>query len=88
MKGHLKHMLISGVVLLAVLLIAGVDFGRALPYALLLACPLSMAAMMFMMSRKSGDAGLHHHQSGRRDSDTPASADEILVTSDNHDRIS
>ncbi|RYG15771.1 MAG: hypothetical protein EON96_09990 [Caulobacteraceae bacterium] len=73
MKGHLKHMLIGGAVLLVVLLVAGVDLGRALPYALLLACPLSMAGMMFMMMRKPGDARANHHHdiAGRSD----ASAD-------------
>lgn len=62
MKGHLKHMLIGGAAILAILLVAGVDLKEALPWALLLACPLMMVAMMFMMNRK-GESQTHQHGS-------------------------
>ncbi|HEX6668766.1 MAG TPA: DUF2933 domain-containing protein [Gemmatimonadales bacterium] len=51
---HLKHMAIGGGVVLATLLLVGVPAGTALTYALLLACPLMMVAMMFMMSGHGG----------------------------------
>ena len=53
LKHHLKHMAIGGGLILAVLLIFRVDFGTALSYALLAACPLGMVGMMFMMDRHS-----------------------------------
>lgn len=61
MKGHLKHMLIGGAAILAVLLVAGVDFRQALQWAIVLACPLMMVGMMFMMNRKGGS---HEHDHG------------------------
>ena len=61
MKGHLKHMLIGGAAILAVLLVAGVDFGQSLQWAILLACPLMMVGMMLMMNRKGGS---HEHDHG------------------------
>ena len=51
---HLKHMLVVGGVILATLLFVGVPTGTALTLAVVLACPLMMGAMMFMMSRQSG----------------------------------
>lgn len=65
LKGHVTHMVIGGMVILAVLLVAGVDLGKALPYALLLACPLSMIGVMGMMNRKPG-ADHDHHVHGER----------------------
>lgn len=60
MKGnHLKHMLFGGVALLAVFLAAGVPLGRALPYAIGLACPLMMVVMMVMMGRGMNGQGRH-----------------------------
>lgn len=54
---HFKHVVIGGAVVLATLLLVGVPAGTALTYALLLACPLMMVAMMFMMSgHGSGDS--------------------------------
>jgi len=74
MKHHLKHMAIGAVVILAVLLAFGVDLGQALPYAILLACPLGMVAMMFFMNRRGGhDHGAtaqdaeHHHSTPTRE---------------------
>jgi Protein of unknown function (DUF2933) len=55
---HMKHMLLGGAGVLIVLLLAGVSFGTALPYAFLLACPLMMGAMMWSMGRgNNGDRG-------------------------------
>jgi hypothetical protein len=48
---HLKHMLIIGGVLLVGLLVFGVPTGSALITAAVLACPIGMAAMMFVMMR-------------------------------------
>ena len=62
---HLKHMAIGGGVVLATLLLVGVPAGTALTYALLLACPLMMVAMMFMMSGQ-----------GRGDSREPGAPDQ------------
>ena len=54
MKGHVLHMLIAGAAVLGVLLLAGFDLGRAAPYAILLACPVGMIGMMWMMTRGNG----------------------------------
>lgn len=59
MKNHLKHMVIAGVGVFALLLIFGVDVGKALPWAALLACPLMMVAMMWTMNRGQGGHGGH-----------------------------
>lgn len=63
MKGHLKHMLIGGAAIFAVLLVAGVDLQQALQWAILLACPLMMVGMMMMMNRKGGSQGHDHGSS-------------------------
>ncbi|NKY10829.1 DUF2933 domain-containing protein [Cellulomonas hominis] len=60
-RHHLKHMAIGAVVVLALLLAFGVDLSRALPYALLLACPLGMIGMMFFMGRGNGHGHEGHH---------------------------
>ncbi len=54
MKGHVRHMAVGGAAVLVVLLVAGVGLDQALRYALLLACPLGMVAMMLMMGRGTG----------------------------------
>lgn len=82
MKGHLKHMLIGGAAILAVLLVAGVDLGRALPYALLLACPLGMAAMMFFMMRQPGNAAASHQHHTHGASDASAAGAEKAIGPD------
>jgi hypothetical protein len=64
MKGHLKHMLIGAGAILGVLLLVGVSFREALPWALLLACPLMMVGMMFVMGRGMGAHGSNTHQHG------------------------
>lgn len=79
MKHHLKHMAIGAVVILAGLLAFGVDLGQALPYAILLACPLGMVAMMFFMNRRGGhDHGATGQDAGHRHT-TP--------TREDHERI-
>ena len=56
-KNHLLGMLGIFAIVLVVLLAAGRSFGEALPLAALLACPLMMIGMMFMMR---GDNGHQH----------------------------
>ncbi|MGN6242266.1 MAG: DUF2933 domain-containing protein [Motilibacteraceae bacterium] len=57
--GHLKHMIVGGLALLGLLLIAGVPLASALPYTVLLACPLMM---IFIMSSMGGHgSGCHGH---------------------------
>ena len=52
---------IGAAVLFGVFLVAGVPLARALPFALFLACPLMMVAMMFMMGRgQDGHGGGEH----------------------------
>ncbi len=60
LKHHLKHMAIAGGAILLVLAIAGVDLGQALRWALLLACPIGMIAMMAFMGRHSDQAAPPH----------------------------
>jgi hypothetical protein len=50
-KNHLLGMLGIGALVLVVLLATGSSFRTALPFAFLLACPLMMGGMMFMMMR-------------------------------------
>ena len=65
---HLKYMLIAAVAVLAVLLLTGVSLTTALPYALLLACPLMMIAMMaFMTHNSSGNRPPHIPPQNRND---------------------
>jgi hypothetical protein len=52
-------MAIGGAAVLAVLLLLKVDVRTAVTYALLLACPLGMVGMMFMMNK--GGHGEHDH---------------------------
>ena len=59
MKGHLKHMLIGGAGIFVVLLVLGVDLASAGQWAILLACPLMMVGMMWMMGRGQGGHGGH-----------------------------
>jgi Protein of unknown function (DUF2933) len=53
-KNHLLGMLGIGAVVLVVLLGTGRSLQQALPTALLLACPLMMVGMMFMMRGNNG----------------------------------
>ncbi len=57
-KNHLLGMLGIGAVVLVVLLATGSSLRTALPFAALLACPLMMVGMMYMMMR--GGNGQQH----------------------------
>ncbi|MCG7284750.1 hypothetical protein MHY85_02030 [Cellulomonas sp. ACRRI] len=69
-KHHLKHMALGVAVILGLLLAFGVDLSTAFRYALLLACPLGMAAMMLFMGRgrdrSHGHQGSHDHRGHER----------------------
>jgi hypothetical protein len=72
---HAKHMLLGGGAILALLLVARVPFGIAVQYAVLLACPLMMAAMMVMMGR--GGHGHDAHTDARKPAqNAPAPPDD------------
>ncbi len=58
-SSHIKYMIIAGAVALAGLWAFGVPLGRALPYAILLACPLMMVFMMRGMDH-GGHGGASH----------------------------
>lgn len=59
---HLKHMLIAGAAVLAGLLVFGVPTGSALLFAVALACPVGMMAMMYFMGRdQQGHGGQPDH---------------------------
>jgi hypothetical protein len=69
---HLTHMLFGGAGILALLLFEGVPLGTALTFAFVLACPLMMVAMMFMMNRGNdghggGGRGGYGHDHGPDD---------------------
>ncbi|MGV8965835.1 MAG: DUF2933 domain-containing protein [Cellulomonas sp.] len=57
-KSHLLAMVGIGAFVLVVLLLAGRSFGEALPFAFLLACPLMMIGMLYMM-RGAGNSHQH-----------------------------
>jgi|APDOM4702015248_1054824.scaffolds.fasta_scaffold371112_2 hypothetical protein len=66
-RRHILSMAFTGVVILGGLWVAGVPLEGAVPWALLLACPLMMAAMMpFMDHDRSHGAG---HTCGFADQD-------------------
>lgn len=69
---HVKHMLIAGGGLLVVLIVAGVPLGTALPYAVALACPLMMVAMMGR--GQSGHAGGGHGEADAHHDDATTAA--------------
>ncbi len=96
MKHHLKHMAIAGALIVVVLLVAGVDLGRAVPYALALACPVGMILMMVMMNKHSGQGGGQGHcHGGDGDLDSSSAGDRQVhdshptpeMTRDNHERL-
>ncbi|MBX0301439.1 hypothetical protein K2F54_15810 [Cryobacterium sp. 1639] len=73
-KSHLIGMIVIGVVILGGLLVAGRSIGEALPIAAVLACPVMMIGMMFMMMRsktKNTDATEESHVHGDAGSDEP-----------------
>ena len=76
--GHLKWMVLTAVGLFGVLLLVGKSPGDALSYALLLACPLMMVAMMIPMMR-SGHGG-----DQTKPVDTRGDTDERVGTTGHH----
>jgi len=58
-RNHLVGMLVIGGVVLVALVATGRSLGEAVPVAALLACPLMMIGMMFMMMR--GNTTHEHH---------------------------
>lgn len=60
MRAHLKHMIVGGIAVLALLVALGVSFPRALTWALLAACPIGMIGMMWLMGRQGGGHGHGH----------------------------
>ena len=57
MNRRLKVGLIVGTVVVAALVVAGVDIVRYLPFAIFALCPI----MMFFMMRGHGHGGMHSH---------------------------
>ena len=79
-KNHLLGMISIGALVLVVPLASGSALRTALPFAALLACPLMMGAMMFMMMRggnshQQGDdapnQGAHNDATDHRNHDAP-----------------
>ncbi len=100
MKGHLKHMLIAGGAILAVLVVLRVDLRAALPYAIALACPLGMIFMMRGGHGHDHGAGTpqapgqenpaaHDHAAHQAGADATPTATEPpqTLTRENHERI-
>jgi len=76
-KSHLIGMIVIGVVILGGLLVAGRSIGEALPIAAVLACPVMMIGMMFMMMRsknKDTDTTQESHVHGDTGSNEAAKA--------------
>lgn len=65
MRHHLKHMAIAAAIILVVLAVAGVDLGQTLRSVAILACPLGMIGMMFMMTGHRGGTTADHHEADR-----------------------
>ncbi|WP_448059772.1 hypothetical protein [Cellulomonas hominis] len=99
MKHHLKHMAVGGGLILAVLLVFQVDLRNALPYAVLLACPLGMVFMMrgghgHGASGHDHGASGHDHGASGHDHGTATAAQHDgapvggqSLTRENHERI-
>ncbi|HYP72620.1 MAG TPA: DUF2933 domain-containing protein [Microbacterium sp.] len=78
MKKHLILLAGAATIILVGLVAFGVDLAQALPFALVLACPLSMIAMMYFMNR--------HGTRGRGEPSTSAH-DQHAPSRDNHERL-
>ena len=68
-KNHLLGMLAIGAIVLVVLLASGSSLRMALPFAFLLACPLMMGGMMFMMMRGGNGNQQGNDAPSKRDHD-------------------
>lgn len=87
MKGnHLTQMLLGGAGILAMLLVAGVSPGTALTFAVLLACPLMMFAMMSAMGRGIDEHGGGGGHGDCGDDHRPGGADEAQHSRPKTDR--
>lgn len=66
LKAHGKQMLVAGVAVMAVAVVLGAGWRQAVTWGLLLACPVGMLAMMWVMGRQMsggharGAADEHH----------------------------
>ncbi|GAA3510493.1 DUF2933 domain-containing protein [Georgenia daeguensis] len=80
-KNHLLGMLGAAAVVIVVLLAAGRSFGEAWPLAAVLACPLMMIGMMFMMGKNDRTERSHGrpHPVDEPDVSTP-SAHHVTTT--------
>ncbi|GEP49116.1 DUF2933 domain-containing protein [Microbacterium saccharophilum] len=78
MKKHLTLLAGAATIILVGLVAFGVDLAQALPFALVLACPLSMIAMMYFMNRH----GAHGH--GER---STSAHDGQVPSRESHERL-
>ena len=68
---HIATMLGVGAVVAAVLVAFGLPLTTVLPFAFILACPLMMVAMMFMM----GGDGMNHGMNPGKSNDQETTSD-------------
>jgi hypothetical protein len=68
---HLTYMVGGAAAAFAVMLLVGVPLAKALPYALLLACPLMMIAMMASMRRGDSHGVAGHDRTQDPATDQP-----------------
>lgn len=71
LKAHMKHMIVGGAGILVLLVAFGVGWQQALTWALLLACPVGMMAMMWFMGRQNAGGASHEHGAGCHSDDVP-----------------
>ncbi len=87
-KGHLFGMVGIAALVFVVLLGTGRSFQEALPLAILLACPLMMIGMMFMMrggndhqhGNDTADHRAHIDATSHRNHDAPAERKDAATT--------
>lgn len=81
MTGHIgthgKHMVASGVGILALLALLGSNFPHALFWTLILACPVGMLGMMWFMHRSNGDSQDAHAKFARSRGATKLTGEEL-----------
>lgn len=79
-RNHLIGMLIICGVALVALVATGRSLGEAVPVAALLACPLMMIGMMFMMMRAGNSGASDHAQDNTHDGHRPARDEDDPAT--------
>ena len=84
-KNHLLQMLGIGGVVLVVLLATGTSFRTALPFAILLACPLMMGGMMFMMMRGGNSQKHGNDPTGQPGQNSPTDHGNHAATESSQD---